>query len=108
MNLTKIPNPGFLFGRVGGGGGGSYGSYGKYESYLCIHDSLTRPFLQRTVYFHENNPDGIQNREHRSLNNQGEITHKVCKQELSFLYATHCHDLFYITVKCHDNIPKGI
>ena len=21
-------------------------------------------------------------------------------------YATHCHDLFYITVKCHDHIPK--
>ena len=26
----------------------------------------------------------------------------------TFLYATHCHDLFYITVKCHDNIPQGI
>ena len=27
--------------------------------------------------------------------------------ELSFLYATHRHDLFYITVK-YDYIPKGI
>ena len=24
------------------------------------------------------------------------------------MYATHCHDLFYITVKYHDYIPKGI
>ena len=29
-------------------------------------------------------------------------------QELSFLYATYRHDLFYITVKYHDYIPKGI
>ena len=29
------------------------------------------------------------------------------KVELSFLYATHCQDLFNITVKYHDNIPKG-
>ena len=27
---------------------------------------------------------------------------------LSFLYATHRHDLFYITVKYHDTVPKGI
>ena len=51
---------------------------------------------------------GIQKREHCSLNDQGEITQKVCKQELSFLYETHLHDLFYITVKCHDNKLKGI
>ena len=41
-------------------------------------------------------------------NNQGEITQKVLKRELSFLYATHCHDLFFITVKYHDYILKGI
>ena len=29
-------------------------------------------------------------------------------REVSFLYVTHCHDLFYITVKYHDYIPKGI
>ena len=46
--------------------------------------------------------------EHCSLNNQGEITRKVCKQELLFLYVTHHHDLFYITVKYHATIPKGI
>ena len=33
---------------------------------------------------------------------------KVCKQELSFLYVTYHHHLFFITVKCHDKIPKGI
>ena len=37
-----------------------------------------------------------------------EITQKVIKQELSVLYATHHHDLFYITVKYHQNIPNGI
>ena len=30
------------------------------------------------------------------------------KVELSFLYAIHRHDLFYIAVKYHDYIPKGI
>ena len=37
-----------------------------------------------------------------------EITKKVRKRELSFLYATRHHDQCYITVKNHDNIPKGI
>ena len=41
-------------------------------------------------------------------NHQGEITQKVWKQELSFLYLTHRQDLFYITVQYHDYIPKGI
>ena len=72
-----------------------------------IHYTLSQSLLQ-IVQFHENNPDGIQYREHCSLNNHGEITQKVCKQELSFLYATHCHDLFYITVKYHSYSPKGI
>ena len=39
---------------------------------------------------------------------KGVITQKVIKQELSFLYATHRHNLFYITVKDHQNIPKVI
>ena len=38
---------------------------------------------------------------------KGEITQKVLKRELSFLYATHCQDLFYITVKYHQNITTG-
>ena len=40
-------------------------------------------------------------------NHQGEIFQKVCKRELSFLYSTHYQDVFYITVKYHDIIPKG-
>ena len=40
--------------------------------------------------------------------NKEEITQKVLKRRLSFLYATHRHDLFYITVKYHQNIPNGI
>ena len=33
---------------------------------------------------------------------------KVLKQGLSFLYMAHRHDLFYITVKYHQNIPNGM
>ena len=73
---------------------------------FCKHDTLSRPLLQNR--FMKINPDGIQNRENCSLNNQGIITQKICKQELSFLYATYRHDLFYITEKCHDNLLKGI
>ena len=38
---------------------------------------------------------------------QREITHEVFKRGLSFLYATHRHDLFYITMKYRQNIPDG-
>ena len=64
-----------------------------------------------TVKYHDNILKGIQVmvRTWNSIwNNQKEITLKVWKWELSFLYATHRHDLFYITVKYHDYIPKGI
>ena len=39
---------------------------------------------------------------------KGEITQKVLKRGLSFLYATSRHDLFYITVKYHQNITNRI
>ena len=39
---------------------------------------------------------------------KGEITQKVIKRELSFLYATHRHDLLYITIKYQKNIPNSI
>ena len=39
---------------------------------------------------------------------QKEITPKVRKAELSFLYAKHRLFLFYISTKYHQNIPKGI
>ena len=32
---------------------------------------------------------------------------KILKRGLPFLYATHRHDLFYITVKYHQTIPYG-
>ena len=31
---------------------------------------------------------------------------KSIKTRAIILYATHCHDLFYITVKYHQNIPN--
>ena len=88
-----------------GGGGGSYGRY-EHESRHILYTqhivtTSTEPYsfmkIILTVF-----KIALQ------LKNQEEITQKVCKQELSFLFATHCHDLFYITVKYHDNIPKGI
>ena len=39
---------------------------------------------------------------------QREITLKVRKAGLSFLYVTCCLVLFYISAKYHQNIPKGI
>ena len=36
-----------------------------------------------------------------------EITLKEREQELSFLYETHRHDLFYITVKYHQTSKFG-
>ena len=38
---------------------------------------------------------------------QRKITQKVRKADLSFLYATRCLVLFYISTKYHKNIPKG-
>ena len=38
---------------------------------------------------------------------KGEITQKVLKRGLSFLYVTLRHDLFYVTVKYRQNIQKG-
>ena len=38
----------------------------------------------------------------------GEITTKVRNPKLSLLYMTHRLVLFYISIKYHKNIPKGI
>ena len=38
---------------------------------------------------------------------KGEKTQKVLKRELSFLYATGRHDLFYINMEYHQNILNG-
>ena len=43
----------------------------------------------------------------KKKNIKGEISQKVFKRGVSFLYATHGHDLFYMPVKYHQNIPNG-
>ena len=60
------------------------------------------------VKYHDYIPKGIKVIERTRnciCNHQGEITEEVWKRELLFLYATHCHDLFYKTVKYLDYIP---
>ena len=44
----------------------------------------------------------------KSISKQREITPKVRKAELPFLYVTHCLVLFYISTMYHKNIPKGL
>ena len=45
----------------------------------------------------------------KSISNKTkEVTPKVRKPELSFLYVTCCLVLFYISTKYHKNIPKGL
>ena len=64
-----------------------------------------------TVKYHDYILQGIQVIElTRNCNwhDQGEITQKVWQRGLAFLYVTHRHDLFYITIKYHQNIPKSI
>ena len=64
-----------------------------------------------TMKYHDNIPKGIEVTERTRIcikNIKGEITQKIIKRELSFLYATHRQDLLYITVKYHQNIPNGI
>ena len=61
--------------------------------------------------YHQNILKGIRVTEQtRNLfqTKQREITPKVRKPELSFLYATRPFILFYISTKYHKNIPKGI
>ena len=59
--------------------------------------------------YHRNIPKGIPVTEQRRKlfqTKQREVTPKVRKAELSFLYATCC--LVYISTKYHKNIPKGL
>ena len=39
---------------------------------------------------------------------KGQLLGKYESESCHFLYTTHHYDLFYITVKYHDFIPKGI
>ena len=52
------------------------------ESRHIFYTTHCHDLFYKTVQFHENNPEGIQNREHCSLNNPGEITMKIYKQQL--------------------------
>ena len=60
--------------------------------------------------YHDNIPKGIQVTEETRIciikHQRGDNSKR--KRELSFLSATHRHDLFYITVKYHQNIPNSI
>ena len=61
--------------------------------------------------YHRNIPKGIPVTEQtRNLfqTKQREITPKVRKPELSFLYVTGYLGLFYISTKYHKSIPKGL
>ena len=63
-----------------------------------------------TVKYHDYIPKGIQVIERTQLRikkHQRGDNSKI-KRELSFLYVTHHHDLLYINVKYHQNIPNGI
>ena len=78
---------------------------------LFLNATYRQDLFYITVKYHENLPKNFQVIEQTRnciWNNQGEITQKVWKWELSFLYVTHSHDLFYITVEYHDNISNGI
>ena len=90
----------------GGGGGGGNKNINTRATIFYIQGTLSQPLLQ-TILSHENIPKGIQNKSHCSFNHQGKIIQTVQKWELSFLYVTHPHDLFYMTVKYHDYIPNG-
>ena len=82
----------------------------KRKVVILVRDTSSWLFY-KTVKHHDYIPNGFQvmKRTWNCIwNHQGEITQKVWKWELSFLYVTHRHDLFYITVKYHDFIPKGI
>ena len=63
-----------------------------------------------TVKYHDYIPKGIQVTERTQIcikKHQRADNSKSIKVRLSLLYATHRHDLFYITVKYHQNIPNG-
>ena len=68
-------------------------------------------FFYISTKYHQNIPKGIWVTE-RTRNpfqtKQKEITPKVRKPELSFLYKTRRLVLFYISIKYHQNIRKGI
>ena len=64
-----------------------------------------------TVKYQDYTPKGIQVKERTRIcmkKHQRGDNSKSIKVRLLFLYAAHRYDLFYITMKYHDYIPKGI
>ena len=107
----------FFFFFFGGGGGGGWGVQvtggGRVTNLQTQEPWEYRTHYQDlfviTVKYYDTIPQGMQVIEwtwNYIWNHQGKITHKVCRWELSFLYPTHHQDVFYITVKYHDNKPK--
>ena len=67
--------------------------------------------LYISTKYHQKIPKGIRVTEQTQnlfQTKQREITPKVRKPELSFLYLTSRLVLFYNSTKNHENIPKGI
>ena len=67
-------------------------------------------FYSSTKY-HQNIVKGIQVTEqtqNQIQTQKGEMTPKVIKPELSFLFATRHLILFYSSTKYHQNIPKDV
>ena len=82
----------------------------KWELSFLYVTHRQHPFYI-TMNYYDNIPKDFQIMERTwncTWHNQREITQKEWKWELSFLYVIHPHDLYYITVKHHDDIPNGI
>ena len=89
----------------------------KYHQNIPENVRLTEWTLNQCIIsvkyakYHRNIPKGIPVTEQtRNLfqTKQRELTPKVRKAELSFLYPTRHLVLFYISTKYHKNIPKGL
>ena len=78
-----------------GGGGGGEGSGYEHKATIVLH---CHDLLYRTVWSHENIPNGIQNKGHCSFNHQGKIIRRY-KVESCHSCHSYCQDLFAITVK---------
>ena len=60
-----------------GGGGGQVTARYDTRAPIFLYTTHCHDLLYRTVWFHENNHNGIQNRGHCNFNHQGKITQKV-------------------------------
>ena len=78
----------------------------NYNSIMIIHQRVFK--LPIKVNLNTKDIQVMERTRNYNWINQGEITQKVWKQKLLFLYATHRHDLFHLTVKYDDYIQKGI